>query len=71
MFDLTSSPSAQSQFSQFETVLAHCIKKVGKNDYSAAIEYGQKSGFFTANNRLTTSGMTLAQFTQFDMQDAA
>jgi hypothetical protein len=35
------------------------------------MEYGQKSGFFTANNRLTTSGMALAQFTQFDMQDAA
>ena len=71
MFDLTSSPSAQSQFSHFETVLAHCMKKVGKEDYSAAMNYGRNSGYFTANNLLTTSGMALAQFTQFDMQDAA
>ena len=71
MFDLTASPTAHSTFSQFEIVLGHCMKKVERDDYSAALDYGRQSGYFTANNLLTTSGMTLAQFTQCDMQDAA
>ena len=71
MFDLTASPTAHSTFSQFEIVLGHCMKKVERDDYSAALDYGRQSGYFTANNLLTTSAMTLAQFTQFDMQDAA
>jgi hypothetical protein len=65
MFDLSASPTAHTAFSQFEIVLGHGIKKVGKDDYLAAMDYGRKSGYFTANNLLTKSGMTLAQFAHF------
>ena len=71
MFDLTASPTAHTTFSQFEIVLGHCMKKVGKDDYLAAMDYGRRSGYFNANNLLTTPGMTLAQFARFDIQDAA
>ena len=71
MFELTSSQSAHTEFSDFEIVLAYCPKKVGENVYQAALEYGRKIGFFNVQNKLSRSGQTLVQFVQVDMQDAA
>ena len=42
MFDLTFSPSVHTTFSQFETVLGHCMKKIGKDDNLHAMDYGRK-----------------------------
>ena len=71
MFELTSSLSAADEFQGFETVLAHCVKKVGNNDYSQAVAYGRKSGYLNAENKLTVSGRAFAQFAQFDLETAA
>ena len=71
MFELTSSPSAINEFQDFETILAHCQKKIGNDDYSQAVAYGRKSGYLNAENKLTVSGRAFANFAQFDMETAA
>ena len=47
------------------------MMKIGKDYNFAAMDYGQEIGYFIADNILKTSGMTLARFAHFDMQDAA
>ena len=71
MFELTSSPSAANQFQDFEIILAHCIRKIGNNDYTKAVAYGRESGYLNAENKLTVSGRAFAQFAQFDLETAA
>ena len=60
MFDLTSSPSAHLEGHLFESVLAHCMTKVGKEDYLCAMKYGRDIGYFDADGLLTTSGKYLS-----------
>ena len=52
-------------------LLAHCLKKIGNDDYSQAVAYGRKSGYLNAENRLTVSGRAFANFAQFDLETAA
>ena len=71
MFELSSSPSATNEFQDLEKILAHCLKKIGNNDYSQAVACGRKSGYLNAENKLTVSGRAFANFAQFDLETAA
>ena len=71
MIDIASSPSVHMDGSLFESVLAHCMKQVGKDDYLSAMQYGREKSFFDADGLLTTSGLALAKFGPLDIQDAA
>ena len=62
MFDLCESSSALSERLAFETVLSHCIAKVGSFDHEIATTYGQHFGFFDVTGKLTPAGDVLAKF---------
>ena len=62
MYDLCCSPNALSERLDHETVLSHCIAKIGSFDPEVAIKYAQHYGFFDANGEITPSGSILAKF---------
>ena len=62
MFDLCACPVALSERLEHETVLSHCIAKIGSVDHEVATKYGQHYGYFDAKGELTPAGSILANF---------
>ena len=62
MFDLCACPAALSESLDYETVLSHCVAKIGSFDHQVATKYGQHYGYFDVNGDVTPSGIVLAKF---------
>ena len=62
MFDLCACPAALSESLDYETLLSHCVAKIGSFDHQVAIKYGQHYGYFDVNGDVTPSGSVLAKF---------
>ena len=62
MFNLCACPAASSESLDYETVLSHCVAKIGAFDHQVAVTYGQHYGYFDLNGDLTPSGSVLAKF---------
>ncbi len=53
--------NARRDFIEYEAVLRYCCKKT-KNNHEQAVHYGQLSGYFTTDNKLTPMGRRIAQY---------
>ncbi len=62
MFDLCACPTALSERLEHETVLSHCIAKIGSFDHEVATKYGQHYCYFDAKGELTPAGSILVKF---------
>ena len=62
MFDLCACPAALSESLDYETILSHCVAKIGSFDPQVAIKYGQHYGYFDVKGNLTPAGSILANF---------
>ena len=62
MFDLCACPIALNERLDHETVLSHCIAKIGSFNHEVAIKYGQHYGYFDVKGNLTPAGSILANF---------
>ena len=60
MFDLCACPIALNERLEHETVLSHCIAKIGSFNHEVAIKYGQHYGYFDVKGNLTPAGSILA-----------
>ena len=52
--------NARKDFMEYEAVLRYCCKKT-KNNHEQAVHYGQLSGYFTTDNKLTPMGRQIGQ----------
>ena len=52
---------ARKDFTEYEAVLKYCCIKT-KNNHEQALHYGQLSGYFTNDNKLTPMGRQVAQY---------
>ena len=59
--------NAHISMGDHELVLQHCLKKTNNTDRQQALKYGQLSGFFDNEHRLTLSGEHLAAFLKLDL----
>ena len=62
MFDLCACPIAVNERLEHETVLSHCVAKIGSFNHEVAIKYGQHYGYFDVKGNLTPTGSILANF---------
>ena len=53
--------NARKDFTEYEAVLKYCCIKT-KNNHEQAVHYGQLSGYFTTDNKLTPMGRRIAQY---------
>ena len=53
--------NARKDFIEYEAVLRYCCIKT-KNNHEQALHYGQLSGYFTNDNKLTPMGRQVAQY---------
>lgn len=59
--------NAHNSIADHELVLQHCLAKTQNFDREQALTYGQLSGFYDAENKLTLSGENLAAFLKLDL----
>jgi hypothetical protein len=62
VFDLCACAAALCECLDYESVLSHCVAKIGSFDHQVAIKYGQHYGYFDVNGDVTPSGIVLAKF---------
>ena len=55
--------NARKDFIEYEAVLTYCCNKT-MGGYDQALNYGKMSGYFTADNKLTAMGKTIAQYVE-------
>ena len=53
--------NARKDFIEYEAVLKYCCDKT-KNNHEQALHFGQLSGYFTKDNKLTPMGRQVAQY---------
>ena len=59
--------NAHNSTADHEMVLQHCLAKIKNFDRDQALAYGQLSGFYDVENKLTLSGENLAAFLKLDL----
>ena len=62
MFDLCACPITLNERLEHETVLSHCIAKIGSFNHEVAIKYGQHYGYFDVKGNLSPADSILANF---------